>query len=444
MELLEDNTEETPVGVPAAEEPNRLLSEPEMGPLGGGRFVGGPRPAANVFVFMTVALDMLALGMIAPVLPHLIGSFLAGDASRTANMLGLFGTVFAGMQFFFSPVLGSLSDRFGRRPIILLSNFGLGLDYMLMAWAPVLSWLLVGRIISGLTASSVPTAMAYMADVTPREKRAAAFGMLNAAFGIGFVIGPAVGGLLGNYNARLPFWVAGGLSLLNGMYGLFVLPESLTPAMRTPFSWKRANPIGSVKLLHKNGTVIALSCLLLLGYLAQTSLMNVYVVSSQYRFGWTTRTIGLSLAMVGIFQGIYGALLVKPLLTKWGERRAILFGLIGGASGYFMFGWTKTGMLIWLGIPVLNLMAVAWPAAQSIMSRAAGAGEQGQLQGAINSLRGLAGLIGPYLFTAVFVRSIAPRAMLPYAGMPFFLASALVAAATLLAVRATRPEEAAA
>ena len=219
-----------------------LGAEPELvrgvdGELGQPEAPEGRRAAAT-FIFLTVTLDMLALGMIAPVLPRLIEGFLHGDTSQAARMLGLFGTVFAGIQFVFSPVLGSLSDRYGRRPVVLLSNFGLGLDYIVMALAPALGWLFVGRIVSGLTASSVPTAMAYMTDVTPHEKRAAAFGMLGAAFGMGFVLGPALGGLLGGISPRLPFWVAGGFSLVNGMYGLFVLPESLKKENRSPFSWK--------------------------------------------------------------------------------------------------------------------------------------------------------------------------------------------------------------
>src|SRR5271156_4250907 len=287
------------------------------------------RRAAAAFIFFTVTLDMLALGMIAPVLPRLIEGFLHGDTSSAARMLGLFGTVFAAMQFFFSPILGSLSDRFGRRPVVLLSNFGLGLDYMVMAWAPALSWLFVGRVISGLTASSIPTAMAYMADVTPREKRAAAFGMLSAAFGMGFVLGPALGGVLGNVNPRLPFWVAGGLSLVNGMYGLFVLPESLALEHRSPFSWKRANPVGSLSLLSRNRVLLGLAGLLLLGYVAQQSLMNVYVIYADYRYHWSVATVGWSLATVGLFSGLYGAFLVKPAVAWLGERKAMVFGYMG-------------------------------------------------------------------------------------------------------------------
>lgn len=267
-----DNTES------ASLEPNPLLTEPEfVTPPPGEDNLTPPAPgrrAAAAFIFLTVSLDMLALGMIAPVLPRLIESFLHGDTSSASRMLGLFGTVFAVVQFFCSPILGSLSDRIGRRPIVLLSNFGLGLDYLLMAWAPALSWLFLGRVISGVTSSSIPTAMAYMADVTPHERRAAAFGMLSAAFGLGFVLGPAVGGTLGTIYPRLPFWVAAGLSLLNGLYGLFVLPESLSHANRMAFSWRRANPVGSLNLLRRDN-MLMLSGVLLLGYIAQQSLLNV-------------------------------------------------------------------------------------------------------------------------------------------------------------------------
>jgi DHA1 family tetracycline resistance protein-like MFS transporter len=295
-----------------------------------------------------------------------------------------------------------------------------------MALAPTLPWLFVGRVISGLTASSVPTAMAYMADVTPREKRAGAFGMLNAAFGLGFVLGPAMGGLLGQVNPRLPFWVAAGMSLANGMYGLFVLPESLPAGLRNSFSWKRANPVGSLRLFQSAKGLVPLAGVLVTGYISQQVLQQVYVIYADTRFGWTNRTVGLSLAVVGIFTGIYGALLVKPLVAKLGERKAMIFGYTAGAIGYAAFGFSKTGLLVWLAIPVMNLMGVSWPAAQSIMSRTVPANEQGQLQGAVNSLRGIAGLVGPGLFTYVFAKSIGVRPLLPTMGSPFYLASLLL------------------
>ena len=420
------------------DEPNPLLTEPELIGLGETQIPHPPkgRRAAATFIFFTVTLDMLALGMISPVLPRLIEGFLQGDTSSAARMLGLFGTVFAVMQFFCSPIIGSLSDRYGRRPVVLLSNFGLGLDYLLMAWAPALNWLFLGRVISGLTSSSIPTAMAYMADVTPRERRAAAFGMLNSAFGIGFILGPAIGGLLGNINPRLPFWVAGGLSLVNGMYGLFVLPESLSLENRSPFSWARANPVGSLSLLRRHAGMIGIATVLLLGYIAQQSLMNVYVIYADYRYHWTNRTVGFSLATIGVCTAIYGALLVKPLVAKIGERGAITFGLIGGAIGYSMFGLSKTGVLFWSGIPLLNMMSFTWPAAQSLLSRKTSPSEQGQLQGAINSLRGIAGLVGPGFFTYIFSRSISTGIHIP--GTPFYTAAAMLLVALALAQRATR------
>lgn len=401
------------------------------------------RRAAATFIFLTVTMDMLALGMIAPVLPRLINGFMGGNDVDAAQMLGIFGTVFAGIQFVFSPVLGSISDRFGRRPVVLLSNFGLGLDYLLMAWAPALSWLFVGRVISGLTASSVPTAMAYMADVTPQEKRAAAFGMLGAAFGMGFVLGPAIGGLLGSVSPRLPFWVAGGLSMANGMYGLFVLPESLKKENRSPFSWRRANPIGSVALLGRKKVLIGMAAVLLLGYTAQQSLMNVYVIYCDYRYQWTARTVGLSLGVVGIFSGLYGALLVKRAVGWLGERGAMSVGLIFGAVGWVMMGSSTNGLLLWAGIPILNLMAIVWPSAQSIMSREVTMSQQGQLQGAVNSLRGMAGLIGPGLFTYIFSRSIGAGALIHSPGMAFYVAAGILIV-SLIVAESVKPSRAAA
>ena len=426
----------------ASEQPNPVLTEPELvspdvafPPRKSGG--GAPRRAAATFIFLTVTLDMLALGMIAPVLPRLITGFLGGNQVSASQMIGVFGTLFAAMQFFFSPVLGSLSDRFGRRPVVLLSNFGLGADYIVMALAPTLPWLFVGRIVSGLTASSIPAAFAYLADVTPRERRAAAFGVLNAAFGIGFVLGPALGGILGNINPRLPFWVAAGLSLLNGCYGLFVLPESLPQSLRSPFSWRRANPVGSLALFRGAAGLLPVAGLLLLGYIAQQSLANVFVIYADFRYGWTDRTVGLSLALIGIFTALYGVFLVKPAVKHLGERRSMIIGFLGGSLGYLFFGLSRTGLLFWIGIPLLNLMSLTWPSAQSIMSRSIGPSEQGQLQGAINSLRGISGLLGPGLFTWIFSKSIGPHPLIHAPGAPFYTAAAMLVLALLLTSSST-------
>jgi DHA1 family tetracycline resistance protein-like MFS transporter len=375
-------------------------------------------------------------------LPRLVTNFLGGNQPRAAQIFGIFGTVWAVMQFFFSPLLGSLSDRFGRRPVILLSNFGLGLDYLVMALAPTLGWLFAGRLISGITSSSIPTAMAYIADVTPPKKRAGAFGMVSAAFGLGFVLGPALGGLLGGVNPRLPFWAAGGMSLLNAMYGLFVLPESLGKESRGKFSWKRANPVGSLTLLRRHRDLLGLGAVLFLSYLTQQSLMNTWVLYVDDRYGWTDRAVGLSLALVGVCSALVGALLVKPAVRWLGDRSTMLVGLAVGWIGFAIFGLAPTGAIFLTGVPVMAIWGLCGPPAQSMMTRHVAPNEQGQLQGAIQCIRGLTALIGPTLFTFTFAAGIRPGTGFRLPGAPFFLASGILLAALPLALVATRKEEA--
>lgn len=402
--------------------------------------VRGPRRAAVAFIFVTVVLDMMTLGMAATVLPKLVESFEGGDTARAAQVYGLFGTVWAVMQFVASPVLGALSDRFGRRPVVLLSNLGLGLDYLLMALAPTLGWLFVGRLISGITAASIPTAGAYIADVTPPEKRAAGFGMMGAAFGVGFVLGPALGGLLGDVHPRLPFWTAAALSLANALYGLLVLPESLPRERRTAFSWRRANPIGSLAMLRSHPAVLGLAGSNWLGHLAHEVLPSTYVLYTTYRYGWSLRTVGFTLALFGICYGLVQAVLLQPVVRRLGERRALLTGLAFGVAGFALYGLAPTAAMFWLGLPVLTLWGFSAPSAQSLMTKRVSPSEQGQLQGAIGSLRGIAGLFGPGLFTSVFARFIRPEARPHLPGAPFLLASALVACSLALAWRVTRGE----
>lgn len=398
-----------------------------------------PRRAALAFIFVTVVVDVLALGIIIPVLPKLVEGFLGGNTARAAEIYGLFGTVWALMQFVFSPVLGALSDRFGRRPVILLSIFGLGFDYILMALAPTVTWLFLGRVISGITGASFTTAGAYIADVTPPEKRAAGFGLVGAAWGLGFVLGPAMGGVLGGVSPRLPFWVAAGLTLLNAMYGLFVLPESLSPERRKAFAWGRANPMGSLVLLRSHRELLGLATVNFLYYVAHHVLPSVFVLYTGYRYGWGETTVGLTLAGVGICNIAVQGLLVKPIVASFGERRALLAGLFFGAAGFAVYGLAATGAEFWLGVPVFAFMGLFGPATQGLMTRRVGPSEQGQLQGANSSLMGLSGLIGPGLFTLTFASFIGRRADWHQPGAPFLLAALLLTAALVLAWRVTRP-----
>jgi MFS transporter, DHA1 family, tetracycline resistance protein len=393
-----------------------------------------PRRAAFAFVFVTVMLDMFAIGIIIPVLPKLVEDFMGGDTQKAAAVYGIFGTAWALMQFLFMPVLGSLSDRFGRRPIILLSNVGLGLDYILMALAPSVRWLFIGRVISGITAASVSTAGAYIADVTPPEQRAAKFGLLGAAFGFGFVVGPALGGFLGDINPRLPFWVAAAFSLTNALYGLIVLPESLPKHLRSQFSWHKANPLGSLRLLRSHHELWGLSWVMFLSNLAHVALPSVAVLYMGYRYNWDASAVGLVLGAAGVCAIIVQGVLVGRVVRMLGERRTVLVALVCGAIGFFIQATAANGTIYTVGIVVMSLWGLMGPALQGLMTRFVSPAEQGQLQGANGSVLGIANLFGPLLFTQIFAMFIAHRDWhLP--GAAFMLSSILLLAAAALTLR---------
>lgn len=397
-----------------------------------------PRQGAFIFVFVTVVLDMVALGVTVPVLPKLVIQFKGGDVPAAAIIAGVFATVWAAMQFIFAPLIGAASDRFGRRPVILLSNLGLGLDYVFMALAPTLSWLFVGRVISGITSSSYPTASAYITDVTPPEKRAGKFGMLGAAFGIGFIVGPALGALLGHIDLRLPFWAAAGLSLANAAYGYFILPESLPRAKRGKVDWRKANPMGSLKLLRSHPELATLALATVLMALAHEALPNMFVMYADYRFQWDIKTAGYALAAVGICSGVVQGGLVGPMVKRFGEQACMYLGLMFGVIGFVLLGMAYTGAMFMAGIPFIAMWGLAGPSMQSQMSRRVSSVEQGQLQGAIGSIRGITGMIGPIIVTGTFSITAGSRAFIEAPGTVYYLAAAFVVATLLLVWRTTQ------
>jgi MFS transporter, DHA1 family, tetracycline resistance protein len=398
-----------------------------------------PSGATAAFIFVTILLDMLALGIVIPILPKLIESFVANDTASAARIFGLFGTAWALMQFVFSPLLGSLSDRFGRRPVVLLSNFGLAADYVLMALAPSLAWLFLGRVISGITSASISTAFAYIADTTAPDKRAAVFGKIGVAFGAGFILGPALGGLVGDLSPRLPFWVAAALSLVNGLYGLLILPESLPKERRAPFRWKSANPIGMLPLLRSSRTLAGLQAANFFAQLAHVVLPSTFVLYAGYRYGWDVKAVGLTLAIVGVCSMVVQGVAIGPIVKRLGERRALLLGLAFGAAGFLIYGVAPTGKWFLLRIPVMSLWGVSGAATQALMTQMVAPDQQGQLQGATASVQSLSQLVGPFLFTLTFAYFISDTAPLKLAGAPFLLAAVLLILAAVIAARFTSP-----
>lgn len=397
------------------------------------------RRAALIFIFITVLIDILSFGVIIPVLPGLVREFVGGDFAEAAWWVGIFGTLFAAIQFVCSPIQGALSDRYGRRPVILLSCFGLGADFILIALAQSLPWLLIARIFSGVFSASFTTANAYIADITPPEQRAKAFGMIGAAFGLGFIIGPLIGGQLGAIDLRLPFWFAAGLALLNFLYGWFVLPESLPKEKRTPrFDWSHANPIGSLFLLKRYPQVFGLAAVVLIANLAHYVYPSVFVLFAEYQYRWNERQVAWVLALVGVFSVIVQAGLVGKVVPRLGERRTLLFGLGCGVVGFFIYGLADVGWIFLIGLPISALWGLAGPATQALITRQVGADVQGRIQGALMSLVSLAGIFGPLMFAGTFGWFIGDRAPAHVPGAPWLLASVLLFVGWLVAWRFAR------
>lgn len=395
------------------------------------------RPAGLIFIFITVALDMLAVGMIVPVLPKLIERLVDGNTAAAARIFGLFGTAWAVMQFVFMPILGALSDRFGRRPVVLLSNFGLGLHYLMMALAPSLPWMFAARMISGMASASISTAGAYIADIMPPARRAEGFGLLNAAFGIGFILGPALGGLLGSYGPRVPLWVAAGLSVGNGLYGLLILPESLPRDRRAPFSLRRANPVGALGLLRSTPALTRFAAIQFLSNLAQGVLPSIVVLYTGYRFGWSQRDVGLMLASVGLSTIVVQGGLIRLVIRRFGERVILVAGVLFGVAAFTLFGLAPVGRLFLAGIPIMALWGLAGASAQAMMTRQVSPSEQGRLQGAMSSVQSIAGMLSPTIFTFTFSQFIGPWRDLGLSGAPFLLSALLLAVTVALALGVT-------
>lgn len=393
------------------------------------------RRAALIFIFVTVLVDVLAFGLVIPVLPHLVEDLAGGDVVEAAHWVGVFSTTFAIIQLVSSPIQGALSDRFGRRPVILASCFGLGADFVLMALAPSLTWLFVGRVLSAITSASFTTANAYIADITPPEERAQSFGMIGAAFGVGFVIGPALGGWLGGVDLRLPFWVAAVLAFVNFVYGVFVLPESLAPDRRSKsVTWKTLNPFGALVFFSRNRALLGLAAVVFLYNLAHYVYPTVFVLYAAERFVWGPQEVGWTLGVVGAFAVFTQVFLVKRVVGGLGERNAVLFGSVAGAIGFAVYGLAATWPVFLAGIPIMSLWGVSSPATQSMITRQVAADEQGRAQGALSSLQSLTGILGPGLYTTVFAYFIGEDAPLYAPGAPFLVASALVVCALIAAV----------
>jgi DHA1 family tetracycline resistance protein-like MFS transporter len=401
------------------------------------------RTAALGFIFVTILIDVIGLGIIIPVIPKLIEELTGEGLSRASEYAGWLTFAYAITQFCFAPVIGALSDNLGRRPVLLASLLGLGLDYVFLSFAPTIAWVFVGRILAGVAGASFTTATAYIADISTPEKRAQNFGLVGAAFGVGFIIGPTLGGIFAQYGARVPFMVAAGLSLVNFLYGLFILPESLAPARRRAFDWKRANPVGSLLQLRRYPVVLGLVASLVLIYLAGSSTQSVWTFYTMLKFNWDEKMVGYSLGAVGAATLLVQGGLIRVALPKLGTKRAILIGMLCYAVGFVLFATASTGWLMFACIAPYCLGGLAGPALQGTISGQVPANEQGELQGALTSLISATGIVGPLLMTHLFAFFTGPRTPLYLPGAPFLLGALLTLLSVILAMRSLRRHAAA-
>ncbi len=402
-----------------------------------------PRKPAVGFIFVTLVLAIVGFGLLIPVLPKLVVQFQGGDIAAGSHAYGWIISIYALMQFIGSPILGSLSDRYGRRRIILIATAGSAVDYVIMASAPSLSWLFVARTIAGFTAGVLATGNAYIADVTPPEKRAGAFGLVGAAFGLGFIIGPALGGFLGNIDLRLPFWFAAGCSTLNWLYGFFMLPESLKPENRRDFDWKRANPVGALQALKRFPSVLSLAECYFILMLAQTMMMATWALYTDHRYHWSPLGVGLSLMFVGVLSGFVQAVLVKRLVPKLGETRSVVIGLGLSAASYVCYGLAPSGWVFYVIMFFGAFAGISGPALQSYITKHIPPNEQGAVQGVYSGLASLATIPGPIIATWSFGWAIAPGNKYHVPGLAFFEGALFTTIALVMAVRSFRRDAAA-
>jgi len=394
--------------------------------------------AATGFIFITLLIDVIGFGIIIPVIPSLIQQLIHGSLSEASTYGGWLLAAYAVVQFICAPIMGNLSDQFGRRPVLLFSLLGFAIDYLLTAFSTSIVWLFIGRIIAGVTGSSFSTASAYIADISTPEKKAQNFGMIGAAFGIGFIIGPMLGGLLGEYGARIPFFAAAALSFLNFAYGYFVLPESLKKEDRRPFSWKRANPAGSLLQLNKYPVIAGLVASLTLLYIASHAVQSTWTYYTIEKFGWTNKTIGISLGVVGISVAIVQGVLIRLAIPKLGQEKSVYVGLAFYCIGFVLFAVATKGWMMFAFTGIYCLGGIAMPALQGIMSNFVPKNEQGELQGALTSLMSATSIIGPPLMNHIFAFFTSTAAPMHLSGAAMYLAAVLTLLSTLLAYKSLR------